>query len=557
MLNKYRVSWVVMMLIVVSAEAQVKILFDNTKAQTVGNADWIIDADQNNLYFSSATGLPYASGGNSGASNAQRIPTPLQSTITSATLENYWQGGISAWGIDMVQKGYQVETLPYNGQITYGNAANTQDLSKYKVFVIDEPNIKFSTAEKTAIEQFVFNGGGLFMIADHEGSDRNNDGFDSRMIWNDMMKSQGDPFGIYFDSLNFNSNISGSAVTNRPTDSCLHGVMGNVTQMKISGGTSMTLNTSQNSTVTPLIYRSGNSSGNNKVVFARCNYGSGKVAAMSDSSPADDNSGDPNDVLYDGWITDAAGNHEKLIINTTIWLAAGANGLALSLSPKDSVITCAGKPAITITATSTATSYSWSNGASTPAITVNPASTTTYTVTATDGTTTAIASTKVVIGSKPIAAFTGTVSGASVSLTNQSTQGTSYSWDFGDGSAKVTTINATHTYNASNTYTVTLTATNGCGSNIITHSYPVTVTGIDEIIEPRVSVALYEGNTLKVNLPERLHYRTIELYSITGSKVKEVPVTDGQTAYFIPVSDLNAGYYLVRAGSSVARFVKP
>jgi hypothetical protein len=49
-------------------------------------------------------------------------------------------------------------------------------------------------------------------------------------------------------------------------------------------------------------------------------YGLGKVAALGDSSPADDGTGDPNDVLYDGYIAGANGNHKKLIMNTTFWL---------------------------------------------------------------------------------------------------------------------------------------------------------------------------------------------------------------------------------------------
>ncbi len=33
-----------------------------------------------------------------------------------------------------------------------------------------------SAAEKTAVMKFVQNGGGLFLISDHTGTDRNNDG---------------------------------------------------------------------------------------------------------------------------------------------------------------------------------------------------------------------------------------------------------------------------------------------------------------------------------------------------------------------------------------------
>ncbi|MFY0108250.1 hypothetical protein ABTP98_19440, partial [Acinetobacter baumannii] len=83
--------------------------------------------------------------------------------------------------------------------ISYGNTANPQDLSYYSVFVVDEPNIIFTAAEKTAILRFVQNGGGLFMISDHDISDRNNDGYDSPDIWNDLMQNnsvQANPFGF-------------------------------------------------------------------------------------------------------------------------------------------------------------------------------------------------------------------------------------------------------------------------------------------------------------------------------------------------------------------------
>ena len=135
-------------------KAQNKILFDATKGEMSGNGDWVIDADTHNIFFSSSTHLPYTSTG-TGQSNPQRIPTPAQSGITSSTIETYWDGALSALAVDCVKQGYTVETLPYNSQITYGNSANVQDLSNYKVFVVDEPDWYFSATEKTAIVNFV------------------------------------------------------------------------------------------------------------------------------------------------------------------------------------------------------------------------------------------------------------------------------------------------------------------------------------------------------------------------------------------------------------------
>src|SRR4051812_13588052 len=81
-----------------SAEAA-SFLFDATHLETAGNADWVIDED----------------------SSPQRFPTPDQATVTGGTGETYWKGAISAWGIELVQRGHHVETLPAGVAITYGS----------------------------------------------------------------------------------------------------------------------------------------------------------------------------------------------------------------------------------------------------------------------------------------------------------------------------------------------------------------------------------------------------------------------------------------------------
>jgi hypothetical protein len=301
-----------------TVKAQVHILFDATKAETAGNADWVIDADLHNLKYGPN---PYTSGSGT-KSNPQRYPTPAQSTVTAGTAETYWEGSLSSWGIDCVNQGYIVEELPYNGQITYGNAGNVQDLSNYKIYVVDEPNIQFTSAEKTAIVQFVQHGGSLFMICDHTGSDRNNDGYDSPMIWNDLMNTNGiatSPFGIQFDLQNFSG--TSSTISAAGSDSVIHGPMGSVTAIDYANGTSMTLNPSANSTVKGVIFKSGASIGNTNVLVAYGRYGSGKFAAIGDSSPADDGTGNPDCTLYSSYATAVSGNHRRLIMNITIWLA--------------------------------------------------------------------------------------------------------------------------------------------------------------------------------------------------------------------------------------------
>jgi len=307
---------------------QIKILFDATKAETAGSANWVIDADVNNLNWTKTSTV--TTGGSK--ANAQILPTPDQSTITSATVETTWTGALSSWGIDCVNKGYHVESLPYNGKITYGDNTNAQDLSNYKVYIITEPNIYFKAAEKTALINFVKNGGGLFIISDHAGADRNNDGSDSPTIWNDLFTNNGivsNPFGIKFDTTNPNSNKYpgdfSETTTNFTTaaNPITKGIYGTATKLKYSNGSSMVLDTFANPTVKGAVFAKESTSKINGAMFVYAKYGKGKIVATGDSSPCDDGTGASGASLYVSYKNDAAvgDNHRYLFMNSTIWLA--------------------------------------------------------------------------------------------------------------------------------------------------------------------------------------------------------------------------------------------
>ena len=283
--------------------AQPKILFDATKAETAGNADWVIDAD--------VSGRP------------QRLPTPAQSTVTASTPETYWVGAISSWGIALAQRGYLVETLPGSGRISYGDASNAQDLSNYAAYVVDEPNTRYTAAEKTALLAYVRGGGGLMMVSDHNISDRNGDGWDSPNIWNDLMTSATppNPFGFSFD-LNNLSFITGVGVAAAPADSLLHGPAGNPVAMEYHNGASLTLSPAANASVRGVLFKPAQATtGTTGVLVAHAHYGRGRVAALGDSSPPDDGTGAPGNNLYNGWSAEANGDHARLLLNATIWLA--------------------------------------------------------------------------------------------------------------------------------------------------------------------------------------------------------------------------------------------
>jgi PKD repeat protein len=127
------------------------------------------------------------------------------------------------------------------------------------------------------------------------------------------------------------------------------------------------------------------------------------------------------------------------------------------------------------TSSDNATSIEWTFEGGTPATSTeeNPLVTWdapgVYTVTLvasnSAGSSTATASITVTGG--PTAGFTSQTAGLSVIFNNSSQNGGTYDWDFGDGTTSQEE-NPTHTYAATGTYTVVLTAYNECGTNTFT-----------------------------------------------------------------------------------------
>jgi hypothetical protein len=272
-----------------------RILFDNAHAETAGNADWIVSTSQ---------------------------PDPLGQD-SSPSAETDWTGALSSWGVALQKTGgYSLKTA--TSALTYGGSAAT-DLSNFDTLVLPEPNTLFTTAEKTAIMTFVKNGGGLFMISDHTGADRNNDGEDAVEILNDLMTNNSvdstDPFGFSIDSLSISSDYP-SAISDS-SNPVLHGSFGTVTKSLIASGTTATLKPADNSAVKGLLYRTGYS-GNTGAFFATSTFGSGRVAFWGDSSPIDDGTGQSGNTLYDGW-NDSGATNAALALNATEWLAGGSS----------------------------------------------------------------------------------------------------------------------------------------------------------------------------------------------------------------------------------------
>ena len=380
---------------------QKTVLFDAMHAQTAGNADWTLDEDS--------------------CGTAQRYPTPDQAGITSSTAETYWSGAHSAMGVDLVKKGFHVESLPIGARISYNDSTNAQDLKNYNVFVMPEPNIRLTATEITAIRSFVQNGGGLLMIADHAGADRNTDGWEPPQIFNELM---GTPsvFGFTYgaDKTNkttdwFDNSPDDNYTTDTTSPIIFTGPFGSPSAGKglgLFGSTSMTITGSN--AKGHVWMTSGTHDTSTRVTYMTATYGSGRVAAVGDSSITEDKTNDCGHTTYLGY-NDPLWDNGLLIANGVAWLANGGSVSTYSISGS------AGTSGATITAGSGSATSDGSNNYSITGLAAG-----TYTVTPSkSGCTFSPTSRSVTISSASVSGINFTATCGSPTYTISGSAGTS------------------------------------------------------------------------------------------------------------------------------------
>lgn len=157
-----------------------RILFDAAHGQSAGGADWHVDT-------------------------AEPFPRP-----SNPSFEVEWAGKYSRMGLELLDSGdFVLAALPRSaGELTYG-ADGAFDLARYDVLVLPEASSHYAPSERAAIEAFVRAGGGLFLIGNHAGADRDNNGVDAVLAFNELLGSFGDgnvaqnPAGLYFQSVDY------------------------------------------------------------------------------------------------------------------------------------------------------------------------------------------------------------------------------------------------------------------------------------------------------------------------------------------------------------------
>lgn len=132
---------------------------------------------------------------------------------------------------------------------------------------------------------------------------------------------------------------------------------------------------------------------------------------------------------------------------------------------------------------SNATSFQWdfpggnpaTSTEANPTVTWNTAGVYIVTLTASNAAGSNTSTATITVAAGPTAGFTYQLAGLTATFTNTSTNGTTYVWNFGDGSDSSTEANPSHTYAQPGTYTVSLSVTNECGT--VTTTQTVVIEG--------------------------------------------------------------------------------
>lgn len=164
----------------------------------------------------------------------------------------------------------------------------------------------------------------------------------------------------------------------------------------------------------------------------------------------------------------------------------------------------------------------------------------------------------------PVASFTATQVNATINDVefafdaSASTNATSYSWDFG-GLGTASGVTANFTFTANGTYTVTLVATNACGSDTTTTQ--VTVGGISAEAPEVNLVNLFPNPTTGlVSVTGLMHTsgkHYIDVVDANGKVAFSTSVESGVAQTTMDLSKLAAGTYQVRISNDNNMVTKP
>lgn len=216
--------------------------------------------------------------------------------------------------------------------------------------------------------------------------------------------------------------------------------------------------------------------------------------------------------------------------------------------PDGPLVICEGTQ-LTLSAPEGFSSYQWNTGAQTASITAMSSGS--FSVVVTDSNNCVSPASDTVITSTlalPSASFSYQNSGTQVIFNDSSENGTTYSWDFGDGTTS-NDSSGTHIFPGSGIYTVSLIVSNDCGSDTMVVDISVIATNLDQPLWMQ-AVEVYpnpSAGTFFVRIRQTENRKfTVRMFDLQG-KVCIERETEAKPEILIELqpSNLSEGIYLL------------
>ena len=202
-----------------------------------------------------------------------------------------------------------------------------------------------------------------------------------------------------------------------------------------------------------------------------------------------------------------------------------------------------------------ADTYQWSGGSTATTDSVYATTGGAYTLAITDACGTGSETVNLTMNTAPTAGFTSTSSYLTGVFSNTSSSAgtTTYLWDFGDGSTS-TQADPNHVYGSTGVYTVTLTVTNDCGTNVFTNTITLSVAGLEEVADFGTINVYPNPSTGEFQLEMDVNYAMnldIVVTNALGQKllVRSLNTTNGVHTETIDLSTEAVGVYYLNISS--------
>ena len=202
-----------------------------------------------------------------------------------------------------------------------------------------------------------------------------------------------------------------------------------------------------------------------------------------------------------------------------------------------------------------ADTYQWSGGSTATTDSVYATTGGAYTLAITDACGTGSETVNLTMNTAPTAGFTSISSYVTGAFSNTSSSAgtTTYLWDFGDGSTS-TQADPNHVYGSTGVYTVTLTVTNDCGTNVFTDTITLSVAGLEEVADFGTINVYPNPSTGEFQLEMDVNYAMnldIVVTNALGQKllVRSLNTTNGVHTETIDLSTEAVGVYYLNISS--------